>query len=386
MIKMNEEYIYLDYASNTPVDKDVLNTFNEITLKYFANPNSTHILGKVTNKKIQETTENIIKELSKKANLDENMEIIYTSGSSESNNLAIKGIAKSYKENGKHIISTFLEHSSVSSPLTYLKEQGYEIDIVNITNEGKVDLEHLKSLIRKDTILVSICYVDSEVGIVQPIEEIAKIVKEYPNCFFHVDCTQAVGKINIDLKNIDLISFAPHKFYGLNGFGALIKNKEIVLEPLINGGASTTIYRSGTPVIGQICALEKALEISFNNLEERKKYVKNINKKLRENVSKYKDVKINTISDENPFILNISVNGVKATEFKNKLEEYGVCISIKSACTITITPSRIVMAMTHDRKRALDSFRISLSHLVKESEINKFLEIFDKCYKYFKEV
>jgi cysteine desulfurase len=383
---MNEEYIYLDYASNTPVDKDVLNTFNEITLKYFANPNSTHILGKVTNKKIQETTENIIKELSKKANLDENMEIIYTSGSSESNNLAIKGIAKSYKENGKHIISTFLEHSSVSSPLTYLKEQGYEIDIVNITNEGKVDLEHLKSLIRKDTILVSICYIDSEVGIVQPIEEIAKIVKEYPNCFFHVDCTQAVGKINIDLKNIDLISFAPHKFYGLNGFGALIKNKEIVLEPLINGGASTTIYRSGTPVIGQICALEKALEISFDNLEERKKYVKNINKKLRENLSKYKDVKINTISDENPFILNISVNGVKATEFKNKLEEYGVCISIKSACTITITPSRIVMAMTHDRKRALDSFRISLSHLVKESEINKFLEIFDKCYKYFKEV
>lgn len=383
---MNEEYIYLDYASNTPVDKDVLNTFNEITLKYFANPNSTHILGKVTNKKIQETTENIIKELSKKANLDENMEIIYTSGSSESNNLAIKGIAKSYKENGKHIISTFLEHSSVSSPLTYLKEQGYEIDIVNITNEGKVDLEHLKSLIRKDTILVSICYVDSEVGIVQPIEEIAKIVKEYPNCFFHVDCTQAVGKINIDLKNIDLISFAPHKFYGLNGFGALIKNKEIVLEPLINGGASTTIYRSGTPVIGQICALAKALEISFNNLEERKKYVKNINKKLRENLSKYKDVKINTISDENPFILNISVNGVKATEFKNKLEEYGVCISIKSACTITITPSRIVMAMTHDRKRALASFRISLSHLVKESEINKFLEIFDKCYKYFKEV
>lgn len=383
---MNEEYIYLDYASNTPVDKDVLNTFNEITLKYFANPNSTHILGKVTNEKIQKTTENIIKELSKKANLDENMEIIYTSGSSESNNLAIKGIAKSYKENGKHIISTFLEHSSVSSPLTYLKEQGYEIDIVNITNEGKVDLEHLKSLIRKDTILVSICYIDSEVGIVQPIEEIAKIVKEYPNCFFHVDCTQAVGKINIDLKNIDLISFAPHKFYGLNGFGALIKNKEIVLEPLINGGASTTIYRSGTPVIGQICALEKALEISFNNLEEREKYVKNINKKLRENLSKYKDVKINTFSDENPFILNISVNGVKATEFKNKLEEYGVCISIKSACTITITPSRIVMAMTHDRKRALASFRISLSHLVKESEINKFLEIFDKCYKYFKEV
>ena len=232
--------------------------------------------------------------------------------------------------------------------------------------------------------------IDGEAVFIDDSEKLLEIAKSKGLKVKLMDREKKIQKSKFDiinnLKNIDLISFAPHKFYGLNGFGALIKNKEIVLEPLINGGASTTIYRSGTPVIGQICALEKALEISFNNLEERKKYVKNINKKLRANLSKYKDVKINTISDENPFILNISVNGVKATEFKNKLEEYGVCISIKSACTITITPSRIVMAMTHDRKRALDSFRISLSHLVKESEINKFLEIFDKCYKYFKEV
>ena len=382
---MNKDYIYLDCAANTPVQKEVLDVFNEITLDYFANPNSTHELGKITKRKINETTNSIIELLHSETNMDKDVEIIYTSGSSESNNLAIKGVAKAYRENGKHIISTFLEHSSVSAPLTYLREQGYEIDIVNITNEGKVDIEHFKSLLRKDTILVSICYVDSEVGIVQPIDEISKILKEYPNCFLHVDCTQAIGKIKVNLENVDLISFAPHKFYGLNGFGALVKNKDIVLEPLIDGGASTSIYRSGTPVIGQICALEKALEITFEKFKERQNYVRNLNSKIRNAILKYDDVKINTILDENPYILNISVNNIKATEFKNKLEEYGICVSIKSACTVTITPSRIVMAMTHDRKRALSSWRISLSHLTTDEEIDEFLKIFDKCYKYFKE-
>ena len=376
--------IYLDYAANTPVDKQVLDVFNENTLKYFANPNSTHNLGKEANKKIEETTKNIMELLHKNTKLDEDTEIIYTSGSSESNNLAIKGIAQTYKENGKHIISTFLEHSSVSSPLTYLKEQGYEIDIVNIKNDGTIDLEHLKSLLRNDTILVSVCYVDSEVGTAQPIQKIANILKDYPNCFLHVDSTQAIGKINVDFSGVDLISFAPHKFNGLNGFGALLKKKDIVLEPLINGGASTSLYRSGTPVIGQICALEKALELTYENFDERYKYVSKLNQKLRDELSKYKDVSINTISNENPFILNISVTGTKAVEFKNKLEEYGVCVSIKSACTVTITPSRIVMSMTHDRKIAFASWRISLSHLVEEEEIDRFLEIFDECYKSFK--
>ena len=221
---------------------------------------------------------------------------------------------------------------------------------------------------------------------VQPIHEIAEMLKDYPNCFLHVDCTQGVGKVKLNLQDVDLITFAPHKFYGLNGFGGLIKKKEIVLEPLINGGASTTIYRSGTPVVGQICALEKALQITFENFETREEYVRKLNEKLRTGLLKYSDIQINTVGKENPFILNLSITGIKAVEFKKKLEENGVCVSIKSACTVTITPSRIVMSMTHDRKRALASWRISLSHLVTEEEINEFLDIFDKCYKEFKEV
>lgn len=376
-----KDYLYLDYAANTPVDEEVLKTFNNATLKYFANPNATHGLGVEVNEKIIKTTDEIINLFKENTCLNENMEIVYTSGSSESNNLAIKGVAQSYKENGKHIISTFLEHSSVSSPLSYLKEQGYEIDIVGITSDGKVDVDELKRLIRDDTILVSVCYVDSEVGNVQPIQEIAEIVSKYPNCFLHVDATQAVGKTEVDFSGIDLISFAPHKFNGLNGFGGLLKKKDMVLEPLINGGASTTIYRSGTPAIGQICALERALELTFDNFKKRYEYVNKLNEKLRSKLLSYDNVKINTVSKNNPYILNVSVNGIKAVDFKKKLEEHGVCISIKSACTVTITPSRIVMSMTHDRKRAFASWRISLSHLVTEEDIDKFLEIFDKCYK-----
>lgn len=376
-----KDYLYLDYAANTPVDEEVLKTFNNATLKYFANPNATHGLGVEVNEKIIKTTDEIINLFKENTCLNDNMEIVYTSGSSESNNLAIKGVAQSYKENGKHIISTFLEHSSVSSPLSYLKEQGYEIDIVGITSDGKVDVDELKRLIRDDTILVSVCYVDSEVGNVQPIQEIAELVSKYPNCFLHVDATQAVGKIEVDFSSVDLISFAPHKFNGLNGFGGLLKKKDMVLEPLINGGASTTIYRSGTPVIGQICALERALELTFDNFKKRYEYVNKLNEKLRSKLLSYDNVKINTVSKNNPYILNVSVNGIKAVDFKKKLEEYGVCISIKSACTVTITPSRIVMSMTHDRKRAFASWRISLSHLVTEEDIDKFLEIFDKCYK-----
>ena len=206
------------------------------------------------------------------------------------------------------------------------------------------------------------------------------MLSNYKNCFLHVDATQAVGKVKLNFSGVDLISFAPHKFNGLNGFGALLKKEDIVLEPIINGGTSTTIYRSGTPVVGQICALEKVLDITFNKFTKRYEYVKNLNEIIRNYFSKYKDVKINTLDTENPYILNISIDNIKAINFKEKLEKYGVCVSIKSACSVQTTPSRVVNSMVHDKKRALGAFRISLSHLTSKDEIDSFLNIFDICY------
>ncbi len=368
--------IYLDYAANTPVDKNVLDCFMNTELNFPGNPNSSHPLGKAAYKKLDDITSalasslNVLKE-----------EIIYTSGASEANNLAIKGIAHSYRAFGRHIISTCLEHPSVSGSLTFLQEQGYEIDLVDINSRGLVDLAHLKELVRRDTILVSVCTVDSELGIIQPIKEIADILSAYPNCRLHTDATQAVGKIPVDFRNGDCITFAPHKFYGLNGSGVLIKKNNTSLLPLIHGGTGTTIFRSGTPALSHAAALEKAVSISLENLKERTAYVTELSGYLKQKLSAYPLVRINSTEKSSPFILNLSVGGVRAKDFKAALEQYDICISIKSACSAENTPSRAVYAITGDKKIALSSWRISLSHLVEYEAVNDFLNKFDLCYK-----
>lgn len=377
--------IYLDYAANTPVSTEVLEEFVESTKKYYGNPNATHQLGKEAQEKMLKTTEEIahLLGLSMENSKDR---IIYTSGASEANNLAIKGIPRSYRENGKHMISTCLEHSSVSGALTYLQSQGYEIDLVDILPDGKVDLEHLKELLRQDTVLVSVCYVDSELGCIQPIGEIAEILSVYPNCFFHTDATQAVGKIPVSMDGVDLLTFTPHKLYGLNGTGALIKKEGVVLEPLIHGGASTTIYRSGTPVLPQVTAMKKALELAYGKLDENYRYVSQCKDLLIKGLCKFPKVMINSPNGSSPYILNFGIKGVKATMLKEELDKHGVCISIKSACSVTNSPSRPVYAITKDRKRAMSSVRISLSHQTTYEEIAQFLDIFEICYKQLTEI
>ena len=214
--------IYLDYAANTPVDEEVLNTYIESTRKYIANPNSSHQAGKLAKEKIDECSTHIAKYFNSKKE-----SVIYTSGSSESNNLVLKGIVERNKNKGNHIIISPLEHSSIIAPCNYLSSHGFDVSILPLTKEGQVDLEVLKKTLTDKTILVSICAVDSELGTIQPINEIGNIVSKYPNCIFHTDATQAIGKIKIDYSNVDFITFTPHKFFGLNGFGALINRNNI---------------------------------------------------------------------------------------------------------------------------------------------------------------
>lgn len=368
--------IYLDYAANTPVDPEVMTYYCDETNHYIANPNSSHLLGRQAKTRMEEITAHIADYLGVKPK-----EIIYTSGASEANNLAIKGLVNGYRENGKHIISTCLEHSSVSGALTYLQTQGYEIDLVDITPDGLVDLVHLKELLRRDTVLVSICYVDSELGVRQPIEEIGRLLKNYPNCYFHTDATQAMGKIPVSTREIDLMTFTPHKFFGLNGSGILLKKEDVILEPLHHGGTSTTIYRSGTPVLGQAAAIEKALQLSIEHLQERYDRVVRLNDKLKQALSSYKKVRMNSTQFSIPHILNISVQGVKAGLFQEALEQEGICVSIKSACSVTNTPSRPVYAVTRDKKNAMCSWRISISHLTGDEELEYFLSAFERCYQ-----
>ena len=368
--------IYFDYAANTPVDPRVMEYFVDCTNQYIANPNSVHPLGREADERMKQITAKIAEYLKVKPS-----EVIYTSGASEANNLAIKGIAQAYRRNGKHIISTGLEHSSVSGALSYLQTLGYEIDIVGITGDGLVDLEHLKELLRKDTVLVSVCYVDSELGIRQPIEKIGELLQDFPNCYLHVDATQAIGKIEVDVANIDLLSFTPHKFFGLNGCGILIRKEPVVLEPQIHGGTSTTSYRSGSPALALAASIEKSLELAIVHQEERYQYVTNLHHVLVEELRKYKKVRINSTGYSVPHIINLSIQGVKATLFQEALAEKGICISTKSACSVLNSPSRPVYEVTKDRKNALSSWRISISHLTTLEEIRLFMKLFQECYE-----
>lgn len=368
--------IYLDYAASTPVDEDVLNDFIKVTRDEFANPNSTHDLGLRAKEVIDNATNNIADLLNVSSD-----ELIYTSGATESNNLAIRGVAERYKNKGKHIIVSSLEHNSIIASCTYLQDNGFDIDLIPINSDGLVDKDVLESMIREDTILVSVCAVDSEIGLIQPIEEIGKLLKNYDNIVFHTDASQAIGKANIDYSYCDLITIAPHKFYGMNGISILVKRKNISLKPLVLGGKSTTVYRSGTPVINMISSTSVALYKAISFLDERNLHIKKLNNKIIVFLSKYENVHINNTDKSIPHTINLSIKGVKSDLFASRLNENGVFISTKTSCCPVNTPSKLVYALTKDKSLASTSIRISLSHLTTDEEIDEFLKIFDKCYK-----
>ena len=368
--------IYLDYSANTPVDARVLEQFCAVERCCIGNANSHHQAGSAAKAEIDAATIRIASLLGVQP-----AEIIYTSGASEANNFALKGLARLSRHTGRHIISTPLEHSSVSGTLTALQEQGYEIDLLDVKQDGTVDLEHLKDLLRPDTICVAVTLVDSELGVVQPVQEIAAILKAYPHCHLHVDATQAVGKIPVSFEGVDTMSLTAHKFYGLNGIGLLIKRRNLALEPLIHGGESTTIYRSGTPTVALASSLACALDLAVTDLPGRVDHVAKLNAELRAALSTYPLVRINSPEHAIPHVLNLSVRNVKGTVFQRELDAKGVCISVKSACSSDGLPSRAVFAVSRDRRNALSSWRISLSHLTTEDEIKAFLQAFDVCYR-----
>lgn len=366
--------IYLDNSATTMVDDRVLDTFNKVCKNYPGNSNSLHSLG-IKSKELEDyATEKISNLLGVKPS-----EIIYTSGASESNNTVLKGVASKYKNRGNHIITTPLEHSSVLETCKYLESKGFIIDYVKIKDNGLIDIEDLERLLTDNTILVSVAYVDSELGIRQDIDTISKIVKKYPKCYFHVDATQAIGKIKVDPTNIDFISMSAHKIFGLKGIGLLIKKDNIVIDNLIHGGKSTTIYRSGTPALPLICSLMKALELVIPNIDKNYEYVSSLSNKIKDNLKKYDNIHINSTENSIPYIINFSVIGVKPETFIHTMEEEDIYLSTKSACS-TSDVSLSVDSIYHNREISMSSIRISLSYKNTEEEIDKFIKAFDKIY------
>ena len=368
--------IYLDYSATTPIGFEVLDTYNKTSKDFFGNPNSLHELGVKTKNLMNSATKQIAEIL----NINET-EITYTGGATMANNMALIGIAMHNHKRGKHIITSKLEHPSIYAICNYLESIGFEISYVNNDEEGLIDFEDLKKLIREDTILVSICAVNSELGIRQPLKMIRQIIKkENPNTIFHSDMTQAIGKVSISMHDVDLATFTAHKIYGPKGIGVLYKCNNVGISPILYGSGKSNMLNPGTPAVPLIVALSKAVRLATNDIEKRERFVERLNSKIVDALKKYNGVMINKTKYSIPHILNISLRNIKAETFLHALEEFEVYVSSNTACS-SATLSSSVMAVYNDKVRASSTIRISLSYLTTTDEVNKFISYFDQIYR-----
>lgn len=361
--------IYLDNSATTKPYPEVIEVMAKSMNDYFGNPSSLHKLGVEAERVLtaaRKTAAGLLGVLQE--------EIIYTSSGSEGNNLAIMGIAGSYGERGKHIITSQVEHSSVLEPFRRLERQGFEVTYLPVDRWGRISLTQLEEHLRSDTILVSIMHVNNEIGTIQPIEEIGELLKKYPKTVFHVDAVQSFGKLWINPKKfgIDLLTISGHKFHGPKGVGLLYKNQQVQLDPLILGGGQENGLRSGTENVPGIIAFTKAMRMSLDRMEQFQREVSKMRNRLLEGINGITGIKINSpIENSAPHIINFSVPGIKPEVLLHLLEEKGILVSTKSACSSKESKiSHVLKATGIPEDQAKGAIRISLSLDNTMEEIN----------------
>ena len=366
--------IYLDYSATTPVNDEVLDSYVKVTKEFIGNANSIHNMGVKSKELLMKATDQISKifDISPK-------EIIFTSGASESNTFAIMGVCSKYQNRGRHIITSPLEHKSVLETMEFLSKNGFEVSYVKLQPNGQVDLKDLENLIRKDTILISICAVNSEVGFKAPLKTIRQVInKKNENVIFHSDMTSALGKRTFDIKDVDLASFSAHKIYAPKGIGMLYKKSSITLEPMIFGTTENCPLRGGTPALPLVVAFSKALRLVYDNFDKNTKKVEKLRNELIKGLKEF-DVLMNSNELCVPHIVNISLLKIKAETFVRALEKENIYISTNTACS-SLEESTVLKALTNNKDISTTSIRISISHLTTMDEIYKFVEAFKKVY------
>lgn len=362
--------IYFDNAATTRPSLAVLECFEKENEQCFANPSSRHAYGREAYRKLENARLSILKSLS----LSNDYRVLFTSGASESNNLAIKGIAKEYLRRGKRIITTQVEHPSVLEAFRSLEKEGFEVIYLLTKEDGTVDPETLKENMNKETILVSIMATNNETGSNNDILALSKIVHSFPKAFFHVDVTQAIGKRDLPYSSIDLFSFSGHKIHGLKGTGALILKKNITLLRQIDGGDQEYFFRAGTDNLPGDEALAVALEEATKNLQDNIAHAKEISSFLREGLEKNDEILMNSPLDGSPFILNFSLKRKKASVVTEALSHEGIYVSSVSACNSKGEPiSYVLEAMGFSKERAMNSIRLSFSRENTLEEAKTFL-------------
>ena len=365
--------VYLDNNATTKVDEEVVKAMLPYFSEYYGNPFSLHLFGAETGKAVSEARQTIADILKAKPN-----EIIFTASGSEADNLAIRGIAKAYKHRGKHIITSTIEHPAVKNTFMDLMEDGFEVTMVPVDENGVMIMDEFKKALREDTILVSVMHANNEVGTFQPIEEIAKITKER-KIIFHVDAVQTMGKVEIypEKMGIDLLSFSGHKFHAPKGIGVLYKRDGVRLARIITGGNQEGKRRPGTSNVPYIVGLAKALQMAVANMKE----VWDKEEKLRdyfedEITKRIPEIKINGKGARRlPGTSSITFKYLEGESMLLNLSLKGIAVSSGSACSSdSLQPSHVLLAMGIPAEFAHGTLRFSLSKYTTKEEIDYTIE------------
>ena len=377
--------IYLDNCATTKPYKEVLETFVEVNDNYYGNPASINKFGKTTNKLLDAARKQVADILKVKKET-----IYFTSCATESNNIAIIGSLEHKKDFGNRIIVSKIEHPSVLETYRELERRGFILDYLNVDSNGLIDLNHLKSLLTKETILLSVMHVNNVYGGVQPIKEIVELLKEYPKVHFHVDGVQGVLKKEINLSDIDSYSISAHKFHGIKGVGVLYLKSRRTVHNITFGGGQENGLRSGTVNVAGAVSLAKALRLSYERTPDVLKKHREFKKLIINELDSINHVVINSPLDDNyvDSIINISLPKIKGEAIVNSLNERGIMVSTTSACSSkTFHLNEALYARGLSKENIEGSIRVSFSYKTKLEEIKIFVKVFKEEYnKKFKEV
>lgn len=362
--------IYFDSAATSKVDEEILDSYYKFLKMYYANSSSTHKMGEEVSIIFDKARKQIADIL--KINSDE---LIFTSGASEANNMALKGILLKNIKTKKHVITSKVEHPSILNCLKELEEMiDLEVTYLDVNNEGVISLDDLKNNIKENTVLVSIMFVNNETGAINDIEGIKGVLKG-KNILFHCDATQGFMKLPLDLKGIDLLSMSGHKLYGLKGAGLLVKKRHVNLLPLINGGSQEFNLRAGTSNYPLMISLSKTIRLAYENQAKYYEHVSTLRNYLYNELIKMDEVLINSPQNGSPYVLNFSLKGVNAKVIHNYLQTKGIMVSTVSACSSSkITTSYVILNMFNDVNRASSSLRVSFSKYNTLEEVKELIK------------
>ncbi|MBM7096425.1 cysteine desulfurase [Bacillus sp. H-16] len=364
--------IYFDNSATTRPYPEVVETFAKVSVDFFGNPSSLHPGGKQAERLLVQTRERAASLL----NVDFK-EVLFTSGGTESNNLAIKGTAYQHRSRGRHLITSEAEHPSSYETFRQLEQEGFNVTYLPVNNKGIVSLDDVKQAVGHETVLVSLLHVNNELGSINPVEQIGNFLLNHPKVLFHVDHVQGVGKVPLHLKNakVDFCSFSSHKFHGLKGTGLLYARAGTKLSPIFKGGSQEHQMRAGTENVAGATAMVKALRMTQDAAVKRTKELYRMSERLIEELKSIDGVYVNTPEERAPHIVNFSVPGLKPEVLVQSYGEKSMYVSTKSACSSKFAePSRVLTACGFNYERAASGVRVSLSFENTNEEMSAFID------------